>query len=150
MLPTRIVEIPAITDKGTLKLGADGSINNSPQISIAGGATFDVSAIANYTLSASTTLSAAGYFAYPATIKADAATGVNFGSQNIDLTYTLPPVSTLKSVALTISEGALTLNNNTISVNNANDAPLGIGTYPLIEVGWHHYRYAKRISNCNW
>jgi autotransporter-associated beta strand protein len=124
----------SITDKGTLKLGADGSINNSPHISIAGGATFDVSAIANYTLGASTTLSAAGYFAYPATIKADAATGVNFGSQNIDLTYTLPPVSTLKSVALTISEGALTLNNNAISVNNANDAPLGIGTYPLIEV----------------
>ena len=48
------------TSTATLKLGASGSINNTPLISIGANGTFDVSAISSYTLSSSTTLSAAG------------------------------------------------------------------------------------------
>jgi fibronectin-binding autotransporter adhesin len=117
---------------GSLILGATGSINATPQISIAAGATFDVSAIADYTLSNSTTLSAAGA-ATAATIKGGNA--VNLGSQAIELTYT--PITfegDLTRPALTISQGALILNNNTISVNNASGSALGEGTYRLIEV----------------
>jgi autotransporter-associated beta strand protein len=119
-------------NEGTLILGASASINNSSQLSIAAGATFDVSALADYTLSSNTTLISAGA-ATAATIKGG--TTVSLGSQAIALTYT-PETFTgdLTRPALTISQGALTLNNNTISVNNASGTALGVGTYRLISV----------------
>ncbi len=46
---------------GTLALGASGSINNSPEINVASGATFNVSAVTGgYTLNSTTTLSGSG------------------------------------------------------------------------------------------
>jgi autotransporter-associated beta strand protein len=106
---------------GTLALGATGSINNTPTISIAAGATFDVSAIASYTLSGSTTLSAGGS-TKPATI--NGGTSVSFGSQPLVLSYDgLHP-------ALTISQGVLSLNGNAFTINGS---PLAAGVYALVQ-----------------
>ena len=71
---------------GTLALGSSGSINNSATIGIAAGGTFDVSAISSYSLSSSTTLSAAGT-ATAATIKGASGGTVNLDSRPITLTY---------------------------------------------------------------
>jgi autotransporter-associated beta strand protein len=123
---------------GTLKLGAAGSISNTPRISIAAGATYDVSAITSYTLSGSTALSAAGMGAGPGTTAADikGATTVDLGSQALELTFTPTTLwrGDTNHPALLISQGTLKLNNNAITINNASGAPLGTGTYRLIEV----------------
>jgi len=109
---------------GTLKL--TGSINNSAAISIAAGATFDVSSYVTYTWSSSTSLSASGTGIVPgssaATIKAG--TTVDLGTQPITLTYdgTHP--------ALYISPGALSLGGNIFTINGAR---LVQGTYVIVE-----------------
>lgn len=106
---------------GTLALGATGSLNSSSAININAGGTFDVSAIANYSLSANASLSASGS-ASPANLKGG--TTINLGSRPITLVYDGA------NPALTVSQGALTLNGNTITVNAP--APLAGGTYTLI------------------
>ena len=102
-------------------MGSTGSINNTAEISIAAGATFDVSAIASYTLSGSTTLSASGT-STPATI--NGGTTVSLGSQPIILAYDG------SHPALSISQGTLSLNGNAFTVNGAVLPP---GTYTLIQ-----------------
>jgi len=49
-----------LINQGALALGASGSIANSPQILVAAGATFDVSAVPGFTLGATRTLGGAG------------------------------------------------------------------------------------------
>ncbi len=112
---------PTVISSGTLALGSGGSINNSPSISIAAGATFDVSAIASYVLSGSTTISASGAAA-PATIKGGAT--VSLGSQPIILAYDG------SHPALTISQGALSLQGNAFTVNGS---ALALGAYTIIK-----------------
>jgi fibronectin-binding autotransporter adhesin len=107
---------------GTLALGASGSINNSTSLSIAAGATFDVSAIANYTLSGSTTVTASGA-ASAATIKGG--TTVSLGSQGVTLNYDG------SHAALTVSQGTLSLSGNQFTVVVTNTA-LTAGTYTLV------------------
>ncbi len=106
---------------GALALGSTGSINNSAMISIAAGATFDVSAIASYALSSSTTLSASGT-SPAATIKGG--TTVSLGSQPIILAYDG------SHPALTISQGSLSLNGNAFTVNGS---PLAAGAYTIVQ-----------------
>ena len=111
-----------IINGGTLALGSGGSINNSTNISIAAGATFDVSAISAYSLSGGTTLSASGT-ASAVTIKGG--TTVSLGSQPVTLTYDgLHP-------ALSISQGALSLNGNAFTVNSS--SALAVGTYTIVQ-----------------
>ena len=107
---------------GSLVLGAAGSINATSLISIAAGGTLNVSAIPAYTLSASTGLSASGA-ASPADIKGG--TTVNLGSRPITLLHdgTNP--------ALTVSQGALTLNGNAFTIHSTN--PLPAGSHTLIQ-----------------
>src|SRR6201999_3084996 len=112
---------------GSLALGASGTINNTPSISIAAGATFDVSAITTYAMSSSTSLSAAGT---GTTVGSSAAaikggTTVSLGTRPITLTYdgTHP--------ALYISQGTLSLNGNAFTVNSA--SALAAGTYPIVQ-----------------
>jgi autotransporter-associated beta strand protein len=93
---------------GTLAVGSAGSISNSPNIFLAAGATFDVSAIDSYTLSSTTTLSASGNSA-AATINGGAT--VNLGSQPIVLAFDG------SHPALTISHGILTLDSNAFTIN---------------------------------
>lgn len=106
---------------GTLALSATGSIDNTPSIAIAAGATLDVSAISTFNLSSSTSLTASGT-ASASTIKGG--TTVNLGSRPITLNYNgVNP-------ALTISQGTLSLNGNALTVNGS---VLADGTYTLIQ-----------------
>jgi len=110
---------------GTLALGATGSINNSPNLNLAAGATLDVSAINAFTLSSSTTLNAAGANS-AATIKGASGGTVNLGSQPVVLTDD----GTTSHPALTISQGTLVLGNNSLTVNST--LPLASGIYTLV------------------
>ncbi len=106
---------------GTLALASTGSINNTPVIVLAAGATLDVSAISSFALSSSTTLSASGATS-ASTIKGG--TTVNLGSRPITLNFDgVHP-------ALTISQGTLTLTGNALTVNGS---ALADGTYTLIQ-----------------
>jgi autotransporter-associated beta strand protein len=125
---------------GTLALTGSGAINSSSQLSLAAGAAFDVSALTSpYNLSTSTTLSASGtgttMGSTAAAIKGASSGTVSLGSQAISLTFT-PTAFTGDTThsALLISQGALTLSGNTITVNNAAATKLGAGTYRLIQV----------------
>jgi autotransporter-associated beta strand protein len=108
---------------GTLALGASGSISSTPLIAIAAGGNLDVSAISAFSLSGGTALSANGT-ASPSVIKGG--TTVDLGSQPITLAYDG------SHPALTISQGALSLNGNAITVN-VNGSPLPLGTYTIIQ-----------------
>jgi autotransporter-associated beta strand protein len=121
-----------------LGLTANGAISNSASINIAAGGTFDVSGLTPtpFTLSASTALNASGIGtgSSAAAIKGASAGAVNLASRPINLTYT--PAGTSGDAtdpALYISQGALTLSGNLITVNNAGST-LGAGVYNLIQV----------------
>ena len=123
---------------GTLVLASIGSINNSSAISIAAGATFDVSAITSYVLSSSTTLIASGAGTTTGSTAAaiNGASGgtISLGSQPISLTFT-PTTFTGDTThpALYIAQGTLSLNSNGFTVNNASGTALGAGTYRLVQ-----------------
>ena len=112
---------------GTLALGSSGSINNTANIAISAGTTFDVSAIPAYTLSGSTTLSASGSTGTAAIINGASAGTVSLGSQAVALAYdgTHP--------ALNIAQGTLVLNGNAFTVNTTSGLPLVAGTYPIVQ-----------------
>jgi hyaluronate lyase len=109
---------------GTLVLGSGGSINNTPSITLAAGAIFDVSAITAYTLSSSTTLTASGSVA-ATVIKGNAGGTVNLGSRPITLNFDGA------NPALVITQGTLSLSGQTITVNTPQ--PIGNGTYNIIQ-----------------
>ena len=125
---------------GIIKLGAAGSINNSSDITIAAGATFDVSAKTSpYVWSATTSVTAKGTGTIVGNSAARILTAssgvVSLGSRPINLTFA--PTGTSGDVlhpALLVTPGALTLNNNTFTVTNTGPA-LGAGAYRLIQVG---------------
>ncbi len=109
---------------GTLALGGTGSISNTPSITLAAGATYDVSAITAYALSGSTSLTASGSIV-AAVIKGNASGTVNLGSRPITLNFDGANPS------LVISQGTLSLSGQTITVNAAQ--PLANSTYNLIK-----------------
>ena len=120
---------------GTLNNYTSGKIldidEDTGVLNIGGGATYDVSGTAIYNYYG-TALSASGAAA-PATIKG----GTTVNLRNIPISLTFSPVTLdgdLTRPALTVSQGALTLSNNTINVNNASGTALGNGTYRLITV----------------
>jgi autotransporter-associated beta strand protein len=126
-----------IISQGFLTLGSTGSINNSPGIIIAAGASFDVSALANWTLGSGAVLQASGTgttVAISAAALKGAATGsVSLGSQPITLTYT--PATTSGDAthpALYVSQGTLTLNGNVFSISNASGKTLAGGAYTVV------------------
>jgi autotransporter-associated beta strand protein len=115
---------------GTLALISSGAINSSSQLSLAAGATFDVSALASpYNLSTSTTLSASGtgtaVGASAAAIKGAAGGTVNLGSRPITLAYDG------SHPALYFSQGTLQLQGNAWTVNAS--AALAAGTYTIAQ-----------------
>lgn len=123
---------------GTLALTGNGSINNSTNLTILPGGTFDVSALASYTIGSNATLNASGAGTIQGTNAAviNGASGgtVNLESPQINLTF-MPSafVGDTAHPALYISQGTLSLNGNVFTVNNAAGAPLGAGTYRLIQ-----------------
>lgn len=116
---------------GTLALSGSGAISSAASLNIAGGATFDVSALSSSTfnLSGSTSLSASGtgttVGATAATIKGASSGTVNLGSRPITLTYDG------SHPALFISQGTLALDGNAFTVNSP--SPLPAGTYAVIQ-----------------
>lgn len=117
------------------KLILTGSINNTPTISIAAGATFDVSSYTTYTLSSSTTLTASGTGTSAGTTAAAVIGGssgtVALGTRPVTLNYT-PTAFTGDSThqSLYISQGALTVSSPVTVINKAATA-LGAGTYKI-------------------
>jgi fibronectin-binding autotransporter adhesin len=112
---------------GTLALGVGGTLLNTFELVLAPGGTFDVSALTpTYVLGASTTLTASGGAAGKATLRGPAGGTVNLGTQLITLNYDG------SNPALVISQGALRLDGQTITVNTP--YPLANGTYDLISV----------------
>jgi autotransporter-associated beta strand protein len=107
---------------GTLALSASGSLAAGSSVSLAAGATLDVSGQTTYTLGSSATLSASGSTS-AATIKGG--TTVSLGSRPVALTYDG------SHAALTLSAGALQLNNNIFTVIVPGTA-LAAGTYTLV------------------
>ena len=126
-----------IINGGTLQLASGMTLPSTPQISIGSGATFDVSSSSTYTWPSANTLNASGTGTMVGTNAAVIKGGatVSLGSQPINLTFA-PGGFAGDSThpALLMSQGALTLNNNIISVNNASGTPLGAGTYRLVQV----------------
>ena len=133
---------PLTVNNGTLQLTGTGSINSVPTLTVAtngasGAGTLDVSAYPTYTLSSSTALAANGdgdgSGGSPATILGALGGTVDLGSRPINLTWT-GGNGNGGSASLYISQGALKLNGNVISVNNASAGQLGAGYYTLIRV----------------
>lgn len=124
-----------VISNGTLTLSSNSSIGNSASLSISAGATFDVSALASpYTMSTAN-FSASGASGAAAIMKGASGGTVAVGSQPISLTFTPQTFSGDAShQALTLSQGALNLNGNVITVTNAGASALGAGTYTLIQV----------------
>ena len=121
---------------GTLALGVSGSINNTPNLVIGAGASFDVSAISAYTLSGSTTLTARGagltVGSTAATITNDPSGTVDLGAQPLNLTWGGTSSGTDSThPALYVSQGTLNLSGNTINVVVPGTS-LGGGVYTLI------------------
>ena len=120
---------------GTLALGASASISDSASISIAAGATLDVSAEpSTYALSSSNSLTATGTASLSAVLNGPSGGVVDFGAQPISLTF-VPQSSSGDTAhqALTVTQGALTLEGNSIKVKNSGPA-LRVGTFTLIQV----------------
>lgn len=125
-------------NSGTLKLAALAKIDSSPVITLAAGATLDVSQIAAFSLSATNTLAAKGTGTTTGTtaarIQGVSGGTVSLSDRPISLTFTPTGASgDTTHPSLLISQGNLTLNNNVISVVN-NGPALGAGVYRLIQV----------------
>jgi autotransporter-associated beta strand protein len=116
---------------GTLALGPSGSLSSS-KISIAAGATYDVSQAngGSYTFSG-TTFSARGASS-PATLNTAPGGTINFGSATISLVYDAinRPLTIAYSAG---TAGSLVLNGNAFSISNTGPA-LVQGSYPLFQL----------------
>jgi len=114
-----------LINKGVLALKSSDALDNSTQLNIAAGGTFDVSALASDYSPRWGSLAVGGTGTAPATITADADSMFN-------LIYLQPITMTYdgSNPALSISQGTLRLNNNAFTINAA--SPLAPGTYTLI------------------
>ena len=121
MLPCRFRrEIPGCLSLALLALAGRGSIANTPTITIAGGATFDVSGLSSpFVLGSSQTL---GNSSSTAVFAGSGSTGT--GKLSLNYTNGLP--------ALTVSNGTLTLSSSTVFQVNNTGSQLPGGTYTLI------------------
>ena len=105
---------------GTLALAGSGSIANTPNITIAGGATLDVSGLSSpFVLGSSQTL---GNSSSTAVFKGNGSAVT--GTLSLNYTNGLP--------ALTVSNGTLTLSSSTVFQINNMGSQLPGGTYTLI------------------
>lgn len=123
---------------GTLALGPSGSLNSTNIVLVPGpdGTVFDVSAKTTYALG--NTLTAEGFgtsTATAATIKGAPSGTVNLSFRPLNLVFTPTAFNgDTNHPSLFISQGTLSLSGNALTVTNT-AAPLGVGTYRLIQVG---------------
>ena len=136
-----------VINAGSIKLSATGSINNTSDISIAAGSTFDLSAKSSpYIWSTNSSLTSKGsgtvLGSSAARILTALSSVVDLGSQPINLTFSptgtsgdlIHPALVVSSSNQLLAPGVLTLNNNTFAITNAGPT-LGEGVYRLIQVG---------------
>lgn len=116
---------PTLISAGTLALGGTGSLNNLTPISLAAGATLDVSAVGSYTFGSAAALTASGTTS-AATLNAATGGAINLGAAPLTLNFdgTDP--------ALLVSQGGLSLGGQTITVNSS--VALTNGSYNLVQV----------------
>jgi autotransporter-associated beta strand protein len=133
---------PTTVSNGVLALGPSGVIRSSSLLLSPGssGAIFDVSAISpTFTLNSTTTLMGLGSGTATATaanIKGAVGGTVSLGSRPVNLSFAPTTfIGDLAHPSLYVSQGALNLNNNVITITNTASTPLGIGTYRVIQVG---------------
>jgi autotransporter-associated beta strand protein len=132
-----------ISNGTTLALGGGGSIYTTPSLSLAEGATLDVSAYTAYSLLSSITLRASGA---GTTVGSTAATIKGAASIGASVTLAGPLALTFTPAAFSgdathpalyvsqISAGVLNLSSSAITISNAAATPLGAGTYSLVQV----------------
>ena len=111
---------PTTISAGTLALAGSGAMANTPNITLAGGATFDVSGLSSpFVLGGSQTLSNS---TSTAVLKGNASTG----SGTVSLMYSngIP--------SLTAANGTITLSSNTVFKVNNTGSQLPVGYYKLI------------------
>ncbi|MCX6876838.1 MAG: autotransporter-associated beta strand repeat-containing protein [Verrucomicrobia bacterium] len=133
---------PTLINIGELTLDSSGALSASSSVTIAKGATFDVSAKGTYELGSGASLTASGtgttvWAGIPNVANASAIKGgttVALGSRPITLNLAagLAPGNTTHP-ALYIPQGALSLGGNQFTVNAP--AVLADGTYRIIQVG---------------
>ncbi len=119
---------------GTLALGGSASLDAASSVTIAAGATFDVSAISTYTWGASAALTASGTDSSVATIKGGSSVSLN----GRPMTLNFVPTGFLGDSghpAVTMSAGSLDLTGSTIAVFNNGGSPLGAGDYTVVGGG---------------
>lgn len=124
-----------VISNGTLSLSGSGSIADTALVSIAAGATFDVSQLSSPYDFGTNALSASGTASAAATI--NGASGGSITLESVPVSLTFAPQNFTGDAthqALNVAQAALTLNGNVISVKNAGASPLGAGTYSLINV----------------
>jgi fibronectin-binding autotransporter adhesin len=119
--------------QGTLALGINGVISSSPLIVIAGGATFDVSAImSGLTLGSSQTLQAGGTTS-AGTIATGSGAGLTLGATSPLLfsafNGTTAPLTITGSGTIGLASG------NVVSVTNSSGSPFAANNYKLISKG---------------
>jgi autotransporter-associated beta strand protein len=119
----------------TLFFTGAGPANTTSSLNIAASGTLDVSGLSSpYTLSSNPGVTATGSASAAAAINGASSGVVNIGTGLISLTF-VPASFTGDSThpALIINQASLTLNGNSIIVNNASGTPLGVGNYVLIQ-----------------
>lgn len=121
-------------DAGTLALGASASLDAASSVTIAAGATFDVSAISSYSWGASAGLMASGTASSVATIKGGASVSMNVRPVTLNFTPT-GFLGDSGHPALTMSAGSLDLTGSTVAVFNNAASPLGAGDYTVVGGG---------------
>ncbi len=119
---------------GILRLASGGSIASSSGIIMSNATTFDVSAQSPFALSANNAFfTAVGGATSTTKILGPSGGNVDFGSTPINLSFVPSSViGDTTNAALTITQGTLLLNGNTINVTNASVLNLIEGTYTLI------------------
>ncbi len=119
---------------GTTRLSAAASLGNSSGIVMSNSATLDVSALNPFALSTTNTFTAIASTNLTPGIIGPAGGNVNFGSQTVSLSF-VPALTNgdPTNLALTVSQGTLVLNGNTVNVTNASALTLDVGNYALIQ-----------------
>ena len=114
---------PTLVGAGTLALSGSAAIGNSSSITVAGGATFDVSALSTpFSLGAGQTLSNSAVGAT-----------VNCGPNGFSTTAgTVSLVYDGTNASFSVGNGVLTLSSNTVSKLNITSASLAQGSYEII------------------
>lgn len=124
---------------GAIALSGGASIANSPTINVAGGATFDVSAVSGgYTLGASQTLKGSGTITGAATLGGTVAPGNSIGTLTFSTAPTLNGTLVMELNApasadkLVISSGTLAF-NGTLTVTNTGGSLTNGNTFDLFD-----------------